>query len=235
MLLSSIPLVSVIIPCYNHGKYIEDTIQSISNQSYKKIEIIIVDDGSSDDYTSKKLRNLRNKKIKVIYQENGKTSKARNTGFSHSKGKYLLPFDADDLMDESFVEKAVHILEKYPLIGIVSAWTICFGGWNFHWTPYGGDVRGFIKDTNCQAAALIRRDVWLANNGYDENMTIGYEEWEFYINAAKKGYLVHIIKEFLLYYRKDGNARATDAVNNRQKIIKYIATKHKTIFSSESS
>ena len=98
-------LVSIIVPIYNVEKYIKECIDSIINQTYKNLEIILVDDGSPDccpkicDEYSKK-----DKRIKVIHKENGGLSSARNAGLDVAKGEYVSFIDSDDVVDEKFIE-----------------------------------------------------------------------------------------------------------------------------------
>ncbi|MCB0633373.1 MAG: glycosyltransferase family 2 protein, partial [Lewinella sp.] len=158
------PFVSVIIPCYNHGIYLESTINSILQQTWQEMEIIVVDDGS-DSATVEILQNITHSRVRVIYQENGKTSKARNTGFKNSSGNYILSIDADDLVDRSFLEKGLSILESNPSIGVVSSWGNCFGHSNYLWMPSGGGIEYFLEDINCSAFALTRREIWQSNGG----------------------------------------------------------------------
>lgn len=98
-------LISIIVPIYNVEKYLDRCVESIVNQSYKNLEIILVDDGSPDncpkmcDEWAKK-----DKRIKVVHKENGGLSDARNVGFDHSKGDYILFVDSDDYIDEKMIE-----------------------------------------------------------------------------------------------------------------------------------
>lgn len=101
-------LISIIVPCYNSQAYIIDTLNSISNQSYDKIEIVIVDDGSTDDTKSLitnyiKENNINN--ILYFYKENGGVSSARNYGIEHCNGKYIIFVDSDDLVDCDMVKE----------------------------------------------------------------------------------------------------------------------------------
>lgn len=227
---ATIPLVSVIIPCFNHGEYIDDTVQSILDQSYENIEIVIVDDGSTDQFTIDFLSGYKQQNTKIIWQENKKTSAARNKGFSHTIGEYILTIDADDLIDHSFVEKSVRILETYPRIGAVSAWAICFGEETYTWQPSGGSIENFISDINCPSMALIRRNVWLQNGGFDEKLQIGYEDWDFWLCTTSNGWYIHILHEYLYYYRQLNNSRAKKAVANRESIVDIFKRKYSLQF-----
>lgn len=109
--------ISVIIPCYNADKTIDDTLKSIFNQTCGNFEIIVVDDGSNDD-TAKILKKYSHK-IKYIYQENGGVSKARNTGVSHAQGEWIAFCDSDDLWHPEKIEVIDHVVKKIQGINII--------------------------------------------------------------------------------------------------------------------
>jgi len=111
------PLVSVIIPTYNCGKFIEQSIESVLNQTYKNIEIIVVDDGSTDDTQVKLLKYGKN--INYIRKKNEGSSKARNIGMGCSKGEYLAFLDSDDLWHPGKLEMQLECFQKVPDIGLV--------------------------------------------------------------------------------------------------------------------
>lgn len=100
--------ISIIIPCYNDGKYIREAVSSALSQTYPHIEIIIVDDYSTDPYTQTILSQLAQEGITVIKTQSGKKGlpAARNTGIAQASGVYILPLDADDKIDASYAEKA---------------------------------------------------------------------------------------------------------------------------------
>ncbi|MDW8206042.1 MAG: glycosyltransferase family 2 protein, partial [Cytophagales bacterium] len=172
------PLISVVIPYFNDGLYIDEAVDSILNQTYTNVEIIIVNDCSTDPFSIDKITNYNKPKTKVIHHTTNKhLSAARNTGFREAKGEYVLTLDADDMFEPSFLEKAIEILDTQPSVGAVSAWAQCFGTSNFIWKPTGGSIENFLFRNNCVACALIRKKVWEQLEGYDENMKKGYEDW----------------------------------------------------------
>ena len=103
--------VSVIIPCYNSGLTILRSIQSIQTQTFKDIEIIVVNDGSDDAVTLKILKNV-SKNIKILNQKNKGLSSARNSGIREANSKYILPLDSDDYFSPTFIEKAIKKIES---------------------------------------------------------------------------------------------------------------------------
>ena len=104
-------LVSIIIPAYNVEDYITLCLNSIVNQSYKKLEIIVINDGSTDD-TLKKIKSIKDKRIVLINEENSGQSVARNKGLEKAKGKHIMFVDADDFISNDLVEKMVKIAKK---------------------------------------------------------------------------------------------------------------------------
>lgn len=108
---------SVIIPLYNKGDYIIRAIKSVLSQSYDKFEIIVVDDGSTDD-SAYKVENIKNSSIEIIRQENKGVSMARNVGVQNSKYDYVVFLDADDTWQEEFLQELNSLINKFPNAGI---------------------------------------------------------------------------------------------------------------------
>jgi len=225
-------LVSAIVPCHNFGLYIHHTVDSLLSQTPGVNEIIIVDDGSTDEFTLEQLKKYEDHPlVRVIYSENLGPSSARNIGFSHSQGRYLLLCDGDDMFREDFVAKAVTLLDDYPLLGAVSSWTLCFGEVDFVWFPMGGSVQNFISSITCPCAGLVRREAWVDSGGFDVSYKIGYEDWDFWLRVTKKGWLIHIIPELLFYYRQKKESRVKNTFQNHDEIYKdQIMQNHPDVF-----
>lgn len=112
--MSNLPKISVIIPCYNVCEYIERCLESVLNQTYKNIEVILIDDGSTDNtdvVISKLIDNKKN--IIFIRNENSGVSNARNTGLKHSSGEYLMFIDSDDYIAKNMIENMYKLMCKY--------------------------------------------------------------------------------------------------------------------------
>ena len=121
------PLISVIVPCYNDGKYIKECLRSIHEQTYANYEIIIINDGSTDTYTNEVLKNLSHPKIRLLQTKNQGPALARNYAIKHSQGKYILPLDADNKIGSNFIREAIEILESDHSIKIVNCDIQLFG------------------------------------------------------------------------------------------------------------
>jgi len=114
------PFVSIIIPVYNAEKFIEQTIISVLSQSFTNIELIVVDDGSTDN--SVNILNNYESNIKIIHQPNKGAAAARNTGYMQSHGSYIKFLDADDLIDNEMVARQVELAQHYPDAVISAKW-----------------------------------------------------------------------------------------------------------------
>jgi glycosyltransferase involved in cell wall biosynthesis len=225
------PLVSVIIPCYNDGQYLDDSVGSILNQSFEDFEILIVNDGSTDNATIQKLHSFNHPKIKVLHKENGHLSSARNYGIKNATGEIIVTLDADDKFERKFIKKGVELLQSDITIGAVTCYLKSFGLKKYKWKPLGGDVKNFLYRQESCASAMFRKECWQKTGGYDENMKTGYEDWEFWIRLTAAGWKVAVLNDYLLNYRvTDKSMLLTQSEPNRQKIIDYILEKHKELY-----
>ena len=197
------PHISVVIPCYNDGKYLPETIARLKQQTFTNFEIIVVNDGSTDEATIAFLNTLEtDPQIQVIHQANARMSAARNTGAKHAKGDYIAALDVDDYFHNTFLAQALPVFEKEPQTAVVTSYIRCFGNKKGSSKPRGGTAANFLFSNQCPACAMVKKTVWDEVGGYDEAMKMGYEDWEFYIRIAQKNWNVHVIPEHLLYYRQ---------------------------------
>ncbi len=196
-------LVSIIIPSYNHAQYLKEAVQSALNQTYPNIEIIIINDGSTDN-TEDIALSLRAKypeKIQVITQENRGPSEARNNGIEKSSAPYIVTLDADDILNREMVAECMTNM-KSNYADIVYTGYARFGrlsGTNL-WEPFSKNNILYISA--CSVVALYKKEVWQKTGGYKQNMNDGYEDWEFWINAYKHSYKFEHLPKVLFYYRR---------------------------------
>jgi glycosyltransferase involved in cell wall biosynthesis len=119
------PIISIVIPCFNSEKYIESTLQSILNQSEKNFEILIINDGSTDN-SLKIINQFKDKRINIISQENQGVSAARNYGLKLAKGKFIVFFDSDDVMSKDFLILRLNFLKNNNIISFCSGIVISY-------------------------------------------------------------------------------------------------------------
>ena len=227
------PLVSIVIPCYNQGQYIHDALQSVLQSTYKNIEIIIVDDGSTDRLTKKIIQTFKHQQT-VIKQKNLGLATARNNGIKSSHGKYFLPLDADDYIDTTYIEKAISILESNSQIGFVYSNVLFFGDVNYMWETNQISLRTMRLFNSVTSSAVIRREAYNQTIGYNINMIYGYEDWDFYLSLLEIGWKAYFIREPLFFYRKHGKTMHQTALQHHTYLYSQIKRNHHKIFSQPS-
>lgn len=223
--------VSAVIPCYNQGVFVKECVLSLLNQTYKIDEILVIDDGSSEDITLQILNNLDYPNTKVYFQKNSGPSRARNIGFQKTKNDWVITIDADDYFETTFVEKAVKIIETSNQLGAVTCWVKFFGRFNHIWECKGGSLDNFLIKNNSSSAAIINKTIWSQIEGYDEKLS-AYEDWDFWIRLTSLGYHVHVIEEPLFFYRKHSISLLEESEKNYIKFYNYILQKNEVLFTS---
>jgi glycosyltransferase involved in cell wall biosynthesis len=201
------PKVSVIIPCYNLGAFLDEAVASVLLQTYTDFEIIIVNDGSTDPETVKLLGSYDKPKTRVIHTCNQGVSAARNTGIREACGMYILPLDADDKIGPRYLEKAVNLLETSPDVVIVYCERVLFGEREGVDSLPKYDPKSLLIDNCIYPAALFRKCDWNTVGGYSEKMVYGWEDWDFWISLSELNKQVVKIPEPLFFYRVRSNSR----------------------------
>ena len=195
------PKVSVIIPCYNQGAYLEEAVESVLAQTFQDFEILVVDDGSTDAETVKMLKDSAWPKTRVIRTENQGLSAARNTGIREAQGVYILPLDADDKIGKGYLEDAVRILDRHSEIGIVYCEASYFGVKGGRWDLPEYSLDKILNHNVIFCTALFRKADWEAVGGYNVNMVYGWEDWDFWLSLIHRGRKVYRIPKIYFYYR----------------------------------
>ena len=220
-------LVSVIIPCYNSGHYLEDAVASVMNQTYSGWEIVIVDDGSTDADTLAGLRALearQDPRIRIIRQRNAGPAAARNTAIAHTTGKYILPLDADDTIEASYMAQAIPVLEHDTGIGIVYCKARKFGLEPIPWELPPFSYEQMAIDNVIFCTAFFRRDDWGAVGGYSEALRHGAEDYDFWLKILKLGRKVYQIGDVLFNYRVHEHSRTFRFRQNTECLVATYAT-----------
>ncbi len=219
----TLPLVSVIIPAYNAENFIAKTLASVVAQTYRRLEILVVDDGSSDRTQSiVQTMAQQDPRIKLFKQANAGVAAARNAGIDKAKGEYIAPIDADDLWHPETLEKLLIPFDGGdPQLGVVYAWSIDideqdFSTGGFHAANISGDV---YKTLICHnflgnaSSTLMRKDCLAQIGGYDPQLQAqnarGCEDWDLYLRLAEQ-YKFGVVPEFLVGYRKNSSSMSGD-------------------------
>lgn len=224
------PAVSVIVPCYNGGRFLDDLCESLATQTFRDFETIIINDGSTEETTLQKLASLESA-VRVVPQQNRRLPGARNAGFGLARGEFLLPLDCDDRLAPSFLAETVAVLRAAPPEV----------GFAFAHVRLVGDMDGVMPRhfnrfdqlflNRLPYCMLIRRAAWQAAGGYDEAMRDGMEDWEFNIRLLEAGFRGIEIAKPLLIYRVSGEGMLMSQTARRHGTIwRYIRTKHRDLY-----
>jgi glycosyltransferase involved in cell wall biosynthesis len=195
------PKVSVIIPCFNQGIYLDEAVASVLAQTFQDFEILIVDDGSTDAETVNMLQGYARPKTRVIHTDNQGLSMARNNGIREAMGVYILPLDADDKIGPGYLEDAVRILDRHPEIGIVYCEASYFGVKGEHWDLPEYSLEKILNHNVIFCTAFFRKEDWTAVGGYNVNMVYGWEDWDFWLSLIHRGRKVYRIPRVHFFYR----------------------------------
>ena len=195
------PKISVIIPCFNQGLYLDEAVESVLAQTFQDLEILVVDDGSTDVETVNILKDAVWPKTRVIRTENQGLSAARNNGIREAQGDYILPLDADDKIGQGYLEDAVRILDKHPEIGIVYSEATYFGARTSYWQLPDFSTDQMLFQNLIFCSALFRREHWEKVGGYNINMVYGWEDWDFWLSVIQLGAKVYRIPKVHFFYR----------------------------------
>jgi glycosyltransferase involved in cell wall biosynthesis len=220
-------IVSVIVPCFNHGEFLPEAVASVTDMVRDDVELIVVDDGSTDGRTRQVLDNLAARGIKVIRQENKRLAAARNTGILASQGEYIFPLDADDRLRHGWLDRGIRILDSDPKIGVVYGDAQCFGVRSDVWVVGPFDSGQLLYWNYIHASALYRRSVWEQNCGYDGTMPVqGLEDWDFWLGALEHGWQFAYLPEALFDYRIAQESMITRTHGFEEQVGEFIAKKH---------
>jgi glycosyltransferase involved in cell wall biosynthesis len=190
--------VTVVIPCYNSGATICQTIASVQCQTWPQIEIVVVDDGSTDLQTVTVLDAIKG--VRLVRQQNAGLPAARNAGFAAATGDYFLPLDSDDWLEPDAIENLLLALKEDPSASFA-----------YSHLQLEGEACGVLAKSynffeqlflnQMPYSLLLPRSVLDSVGGYDESMIKGYEDWEFNIRLGARGFFGHVVPRPLLHYR----------------------------------
>jgi glycosyltransferase involved in cell wall biosynthesis len=228
------PLISIIVPCYNQGKYLTECLESIHSQSYDNYEVIVVNDGSTDAHTNKTVRDISHPKVTVLQTENRGVSAARNLGIKNSTGKYVLPLDADDKIGADFIQQAVELLEKNDDVKVVNCQVTLFGAKKGILPVESYSLEKLLARNFIVVSAIFRRSDFDQTQGYNTNMKEGFEDWDFWITLLKNGGAVYTLNDTGFFYRIKRNSRNASLIASREhfrKLRQQIYMNHQDIYS----
>lgn len=233
------PLVSIIIPCFNYGRFLAEALDSAANQTYPNIEIIIIDDGSTDNsrvVAENYIKTHNKSPVRYLYQTNKGIIETRNRGVRLAKGEYIIQLDADDILDHKYVSETIRTSKRHG-VKIVYTDVEIIGRENRrqYFSDFSLDT---LKYQNfIHASSLVHTSVF-KDLKYDPALDkLGYEDWDIFLGACLNGFTAARNKKVVLYYRKHSamNSRSDEvsAVYNLLKSRNYIHEKYIKLFPND--
>lgn len=214
---------SVVITCYNYGKYLRGCVRSVANQTFKDFELIIVNDGSTDDslkVAQACIAEFPDLRITLVDQPNsGQPALARNAGIRRAKGEFILPIDADDQIDPGYLTAAFQAIDANPKVDLVCADSLFDDGKNRSRTwPGAFEVKALRAGNQLVYCCVYRRALWEKVGGYRNNVR-GYEDWDFWIALCLAGAKATAIKCIgLIYNQKDSGVYSQTVAHHETRL-----------------
>jgi glycosyltransferase involved in cell wall biosynthesis len=221
--------ITVVIPCFNHGRFLLESVESALAQDGGPPKVIVVDDGSTDEATRTALDELPSG-VELIRQQNSGVSVARNTGFERSDSELLLMVDADDRLTRDALDVLRPPLEANPQVGYCYGLMKLIGTWSG--VLRFPDFDPYIVLHRSIAGAqlgLVRRRCWEDAGGFDPEID-GYEDWDFTLSALEKGWLGLQIDRVTHEYRKHERSGNEEHRRRYRRVYRQIRAKHADLF-----
>ena len=228
-------LLSVVIPFYNMGKYIMECVQSVKASTYPEIEIVIINDGSTDAESLAVLKQVEQiEGVNVLNKPNEGLAYTRNYGASKATGDWLAFLDADDTVTPDYYEKAMRVLKQYQNVFFVGSFVQYFGDTNVKWATYTPQPPYTLVHNPVNSSSLVyKKAAFLAAGQNDKTVDYGLEDYESVVHLLSKGYNGIVLPEFLFNYRVRGDSMIRKIT--REKLLysyKYIAEKHSSYYAT---
>lgn len=225
--------VSVIIPVYNAERFVGDTLQSVVASTYTDIEVVCVNDGSTDGSLGVLQEwAQRDPRVKVLSKANDGVCEARNDGIKASHGEYILPVDADNLISAEFIKQAVEVLDGNSNVKVVAPTAEFFGDRIGRWELPEFSIHLLARKNIMDTCAMYRRKDFDATEGYCKEI-IAREDWEFWIALLKNGGDVVRLPEVGMKYRVQAGSKRVSDRKLKHHVIDVLNRRHPEFFERE--
>ena len=227
------PLVSVIVPCFNHGLYLPACLAAIGAQTYPAVEIVVVDDASTDPGTLAVIAGLDpSDSLQVIRQPvNRGPSAARNAALDVARGRYVLPVDADNLLLPGAIEQLVGQLQVAgETVGFIYPNPQYFGNRDEYFEAPDYNVYALMRANYCDTCSLFDRDIFAAGVRFAEDIELGHEDWDLMLQLAARGVGGQPARGRTLLYRKHGFTRSDTVQYAQAAFFEDVVLRHPSLY-----
>ncbi len=227
------PLVTVAIAHHNLGAYLPETLASLVAQTYRNLEVLVIDDGSTDPASLAVFaeQEARYPQFRFLRQDNAGIGATRNRGLREAHGELFLPMDADNIARPDMIATLVAALARNPGLSAVTCYCLAFrdtadiarGQYEYALRPTGGPhLLAAVKNVYGDANALFRTEAFRAVGGYETDRDCSAEDLEAFVKLVNAGHKIGTVPEYLFYYRylETGFSRITDAYLNQRRVLR---------------
>lgn len=199
-------LLTVVIPCHNLGAFVQEALDSVVASTYRPLEIIVLDDGSSDASTQATLEGLtvpddHDLTMRVLRTANQGLARTRNAGGDLARGEFLAFVDADDAVEATYFARAVEVLQSYDNVGLVGCW-LSSNGLNGWWETWNTELPYLLfQNTVNSAGVVMRRDVFRSHGQNNPDLFTGMEDYDSVLRMVGAGWHGVAIPQRLFEYR----------------------------------
>lgn len=228
---------TVVVPCYNHGRFVRAAVRSALDQADADVRVVVVDDGSTDGRSSRDCDACRGPRVDVLHQRNTGLPGARNVGAAGARSRYVMFLDADDWLLPGAVATLAAAVEAEERAGRDADLSHAFGQqqlaelgrgvWRVaDWDPV------LLMITNTQpVTCLVRRDRFEAVGGFDESMTDGYEDWDMWLRFASRGWRgVRTRTPVYVWRRHSTDTMVHRAIAKHEQIYRRLIENHRALY-----
>ena len=230
-------LITVVIPCFNHGAYLREAIKSVEDAGFPSCEIIIVDDGSTDPETRRVALEIQAEGYHIILQENQGVAASRNNAIRLAKGKYIIPLDADNRLLKPYFYKGLEILESNPEAGVVYGDALIIGEKSGDWKNHPLKLEEMLFENYIDTCTIIRKSMWEQVGGYDSSAPVPTrQDYIFWLDCLRCDWKFIYLPEYCFEYRfLDGSEvrKYARISSKRLKITEYIFKKQQYLIQRE--
>lgn len=215
-IISKSPLVTIVTSFYNSEEYMDETVNSVLNQTFPFWEWIIVDDGSTNESSIEYLKNLKDidKRIRILKKENGGLAKGRDFAIRYANSDLIIPLDADDLIERTYIETLYWSLETNKEASFAFSDSVGFGKYRYL-SDCKFDSERMKTENHITATALIKKEKIIELGGYQKAKRYVNEDWHLWLRMLQKGYRPCHVSYYGFWYRRRENSLLTD-INNEE-------------------
>jgi glycosyltransferase involved in cell wall biosynthesis len=220
---------TIIITSFNKEAFLKEAIESALNQSYDNFELLIIDDGSTDN-SQQVIKEFQAPRITTIFKENEGVIKTRNRAIKEAKGQYIVQLDGDDILGKDFLQKTIPEIENNSTVGIVYCATKLFGAKDKIWDLGEYSIEKQLTTNQIVITALFKKDDFLKTNGYNQDFSEGLEDWDFWLSLIELGIEVKQLNDVEFYYRILPDSRNNFTKEKEERIKNLIWKNHKELY-----